>query len=70
MVVSEHIIFYILPYIHTQIRRGNRDNLAIIFLILTIEAQVVTPSLELSYQDGSNEGSQHMFSLKTKKNNL
>ena len=28
------------------------------------------PSLELSYQDGSKEESQHMLSLRNKKNHL
>ena len=30
----------------------------------------VTPSLEASHRDGSNEGSQHMFSLRNKKTGL
>ena len=36
------------------IRRGKRDNLEIIF--------------HNTHRDGSNEGSQHMFSLRNKKN--
>ena len=28
------------------------------------------PSLELSHRDGSNEGSQHIFSLRNRKNYL
>ena len=52
-----------------QIRRGNRDDLGIIFLILHKNIHC-DPSLEPSCQDGSNEGSQHMFSLRNKKNYL
>ena len=50
-----------------QIRRGNRDNLGIIFLFLSLK-HICDPSLEPSRRDGSNEGSQHMFWLRNKKN--
>ena len=51
-----------------QIRRGNRDNLGISLLICrNIHCD---PSLELSGQDSSNDGSQHMFSFNTKKLSL
>ena len=41
-----------------QIRRGNRDNLGIIFL----HKNTFCDSLvEPSHRDGSNEGSQHVF---------
>ena len=45
-----------------QIRRSNRGNLGIISHI-----SPCNPSLEPSWRDGSNEGSQHMFSLRNKK---
>ena len=55
-----------------QIRRGNRDtfigiNSYSIFLHKNIFCD---PPLEPSHQDGSNGGSQHMFSLRNKKNYL
>ena len=45
-------------YVVLQIRRDNRGNLAIIHKNIFCD-----PSLEPSRQAGSNEGSQHMFSL-------
>ena len=48
-----------------QIRSGSRDNFGIIKKTFFYD-----PSLELSRRDGSNEGSQHMFSLRNKKNYL
>ena len=53
-----------------QIRRGNRDNFGIIIHISTIINIFCDPSLEPSPRDGSNEGSQHMFSLRNKKKYL
>ena len=50
-------------------RRGKRDNLGIIFQITTLKC-LMYPSLEPHYRDGSNEGSQHTFSLSNKKNYL
>ena len=50
-----------------QIRRGNRDNLGISSYISPLNI-FCDPSLEPSHRDGSNEGSQHMFSLRNKKN--
>ena len=52
-----------------QIRRSNIYNLEIIFHISPINI-FCDPSLEPSRRDGSNEGSQHMFSLGNKKNYL
>ena len=52
-----------------QIRRSNRYNLEIIFHI-SPKNIFCDPSLEPSRRDGSNEGSQHMFSLRNKKNYL
>ena len=49
-----------------QIKRDNRDNYTI-FVPKNISCD---PSLEPSHPDGSNEGSQHMFSLRNKKNYL
>ena len=49
--------------------RGNRDNLGIISHISSLNI-FRDPSLEPSPRDGSNEGSQHMFSLRNKKNYL
>ena len=49
-----------------QIRRGKRDNLGIIFHITPLK-HMLRPSLEPSRRDGSNEVSQHMFSLRNKK---
>ena len=49
-----------------QLRRGNRDNLEIISHNFHKNI-FCDPSLEPSSQDGSNEGSQHMFSLRNKK---
>ena len=54
------------PMAVLQIRRGIRDNLGI-FLHKNIFCDL---SLELSCQDGSNKGSQHMFSLRNKKHHL
>ena len=51
-----------------QIRRGYRDNFGI---IISLHHNIFyDPSLEPSHRDGSNEGSQHMFSLRNKKNYL
>ena len=49
-----------------QIRRGNKDSLEIIIHVppLNIFCDL---SLEPSHWDGSNEGPQHMFSLRNKK---
>ena len=52
-----------------QIRRSNKDNLGIIIHVFQKNI-FCDPSLELSQRDGSNEGSQHMFSLKNEKNYL
>ena len=52
-----------------QIRRGNKVNLGIIFHIFP-QNVFCDPSLELSHRDGSNVGSQYMFSLRNKKNYL
>ena len=52
-----------------QIRRGDRDNLGKISHILHKNI-FCDLSLEPSYRDGSNEGSQSMFSLRNKKNYL
>ena len=60
-------MFYSLAVL--QIRRSNRYNLEIIFHI-SPKNIFWDPSLEPSHRDGSNEGSQHMFSLKNKKNYL
>ena len=49
-----------------QIRRDNKDNLG----ISIYASPFCDPSLEPSYRDSSNEGSQHMFSLRNKKNYL
>ena len=48
-------------------KRGNRDNLGIISIFLHKNI-FSDPSLEPSHSDSSNKGSQHMFSLKNKKN--
>ena len=53
-----------------QIRRSNRDNLGIIGLIPPLKHIFYDPPSEPSRQDGSNDGSQHMFSLRNKKNYL
>ena len=50
-----------------QIRRGNWDNSGIIIHIFHKNIFSDT-SLETSRRDGSTEGSQHMFSLRNKKN--
>ena len=50
-------------------KKGNKDNLGIISHILHKNI-LCDPSLELSRRDGSNEGSQHMFSLRIKNNYL
>ena len=52
-----------------QIRNGNWDSLVIISLI-SPQNKFCDPSLEPSCQDGSNEGSQHMFSLINMENYL
>ena len=53
-----------------QIRRDNRDNFGIITHISTTINIFCDHSLEPSHRDGSNEGSQYMFSLRNKKNYL
>ena len=62
--MCEPLKFYCKPLSVIQIRRSNRDNLGIISQILNIFCD---SSLEPSRRDGSNEGSQHMFSLRTRK---
>ena len=52
-----------------QIRRGNRDNLGIISIFFHKNISC-DPPLEPSHQDGSNGGSQHMFSLRIRKLSL
>ena len=52
-----------------QIRMGNRDNSGI-FIHIFHTKHICDPSLEPSRRDGSNEGSQHMFILRNKKNRL
>ena len=42
-------------------KRGIEDNSKIIFLISEKKNVCCDPSLEPSWQDGSNDGSQHMF---------
>ena len=46
-----------------HIRRGKRDSLGIIFHITPLNVCCYA-SLELSRRDGSDEGSQHIFSLR------
>ena len=52
-----------------QIRKSNRDNLGIISHI-SPSKHICDPSLEPSHRDGSNEGLQHMFLMRNKKNYL
>ena len=52
------------------IRRGNRDNFGIIIHIVPKKNIFYDSSLDPSCRDGSNEGSQNMFSLRNKKNYL
>ena len=51
------------------LRMGNRDTFGIIIHIFS-RKHICDPSLEPSRRDGSNEGSQYMFSLRNKKNHL
>ena len=51
-----------------QIRRGKWVNLGIIFHIPPLKRMLIDLSLGPSGQDGSNEGSQHIFSLRNKEN--
>ena len=53
-----------------QIRKGNRDNFGIFIHIFHKKNHICDPSLEQSRREGSNEGSQHMFILRNKKNHL
>ena len=53
-----------------QIKRGNRDSFGILIHFFFIKNIFCDPSFELSHRDGSNERSQHMFSLRNKKNYL
>ena len=48
-----------------QIGRGKRDNLGKFSILLLLKVYC-NPSLEPSHRDSSNEGSQHMFSLRNK----
>ena len=52
-----------------QIRMGIRDTLGIFIHIFSLK-HICDPSLEPSHHDGSNDGSQYMFSLRNKKNDL
>ena len=52
-----------------QIRRGKWDTLGIIFHIASLNV-CCDPSSEPSHRDGSNEGPQHKFLLRNKKNDL
>ena len=52
-----------------QIRKGNRDKFGIFIHIFPLR-HICDTSLEPSHRDGSNEESQHMFSLKNKKAHL
>ena len=58
-----------LRYTVLQIRRGERANLGTISHILHKNI-LCDSSLEPSHRDGSDEGSQHMFSLRNEKNCL
>ena len=49
-----------------QVRRGKKDN----FPYYSFKRLCCNPSLELSHRDGSDEGSQHMFSVRNKRNYL
>ena len=49
-----------------HMRRGKRDNLGIIFHCY-FKTYVVSPALELSRRDDSNEESQHAFTEKLEK---
>ena len=44
-----------------QIRRGKRENLGIILRITPLK-RMLRPIIRRSHRDGSNEGSQHIFS--------
>ena len=54
-----------------QMRTGKRNtcNLGIIFHITPLK-RMLCSSLEPSHRDGFNEGSQHMFTLRNKKNHF
>ena len=52
-----------------QLRRENRDNFGIIIHVIPLKI-FCDLLLEPSRRDGSNEGSQHRFSLRNKKNCL
>ena len=52
-----------------MVKTGNRDNLGITFHI-SLQKHVVSPHLNCLTETVSNEGSQHMFSLKNKKKPL
>ena len=47
-------------------KTGNRDNLGITFHI-SLQKHVVSPHLNCLTETVSNEGSQHIFSLRNKK---
>ena len=71
MMLSYSFFPSLLSGIHVvlQIRRVKRDILGIYSHISPYKIFSV-PSLELFCQDSSNEGSQHMISLRNKKNYL
>ena len=48
-----------LTHTYLQIRRGIKDNSKIFCLLL--DENMLCPSLELSHQEDSNDGSQHTF---------
>ena len=52
-------------------KKGNRDNLRRIFLIAPYKSYITCdPKKEPSHRDGSYEGSQCMFLVRSKKNYL
>ena len=63
-VQNTHFIFFLHEVVVLQIRNGNKDNLGIIFHIHH-QNIFCDPPLEPSRRDGSNEVSQHMFSLRS-----
>ena len=58
-----------MPVQELQVRQSIRDNLEVISHISQNKI-FCDASVEPSHRDGSDEGSQHMFSLRNKKNYL
>ena len=64
LILSDAFCIKTTHYAVLQIRKGNGGNLEIIYHIFSLKI-FCDPSIEPSRRDGSNEGSQNMFVIRT-----